>query len=70
GESLVFVTIGNTTVVTFPGQAVFIFIGSNTSISYRYGGADYSLGVTYVGGVVTLSCGNTLHKITSVFLKK
>jgi hypothetical protein len=70
GESLVFVTIENTTVVTFPGQALFIFIGSNTSISYRYGGADYSLGVTYVGGVVTLSCGNTLHKITSVFLKK
>jgi len=69
-DSILFVTINNSTVVTFPGEAMFIFIGSNTSISYRYGSGDYSLSVVYENGIVTLTCGNTMHNITSVFMKK
>lgn len=69
-DSILYVTINNNTVVTFPGQTMFLFVGSNTSVSYRYGNADYSLSVIYQDGVVTLTCGNTTHNITSVFMKK
>jgi hypothetical protein len=69
-DSVIYVTINNTTVITFPGEAMFLFVGSNTSISYRYGNADYSLSVVYENGVVTLTAGSTLHNITSVFMKK
>jgi hypothetical protein len=69
-DSIIYITINNTTVVTFPGEAMFLFVGSNTSISYRYGNADYSLSVVYENGVVTLTTGSTLHNITSVFMKK
>lgn len=69
-DSVIYVTINNNTVITFPGQAMFLFVGSHTSIAYRYGGSDYSLGVTYENGTVTLTTGNTLQNITSVFMKK
>ncbi len=69
-ESILYVTINNSVVVTFPGEALFLFIGSNTSIAYRYGNADYSLNVVYENNIVTLTCGSTLHNITSVFMKK
>jgi len=70
GQSILFVVIENTTVVTFPGQLLFLVVGSSTSVSYRYAGADYSLGISYVSGLVTLSCGNTTHRVTSAFIKK
>jgi hypothetical protein len=69
-ESILYVTINNHTVVTFPGEQIFLFVGSNTSISYRYASGDYSLNVVYENGVVTLTTGNTTHNITSVFMKK
>jgi hypothetical protein len=69
-ESILYVTINNHTVVTFPGEQMFLFVGSNTSISYRYASGDYSLGVVYENGIVTLTTGNTTHNITSVFMKK
>jgi len=69
-ESIIYVTINNHVVVTFPGEAIFLFVGSNTSISYRYASGDYSLSVVYDNGIVTLTTGNTTHNITSVFMKK
>ena len=69
-QAIIYVTINNHTVVTFPGEQMFLFIGSNTSISYRYASGDYSLSVVYENGIVTLTTGNTTHNITSVFLKK
>lgn len=69
-QAILYVTINNHTVVTFPGEQMFLFIGSNTSISYRYASGDYSLSVVYENGIVTLTTGNTTHNITSVFLKK
>lgn len=69
-DSIIYVTINNHTVVTFPGEQMFLFVGSNTSISYRYASSDYSLSVVYDGGIVTLTTGNTTHNITSVFMKK
>jgi hypothetical protein len=69
-DSILYVTINNHTVVTFPGEAMFLFVGSNTSISYRYASSDYSLSVVYENGIVTLTTGNTTHNITSVFMKK
>jgi hypothetical protein len=69
-ESILYVTINNHTVVTFPGEQIFLFVGFNTSISYRYASGDYSLNVVYENGVVTLTTGNTTHNITSVFMKK
>ena len=69
-DSILYVTINNHTVVTFPGEALFLFIGSNTSVSYRYASGDYSLSVVYENGIVTLTTGNTTHNITSVFMKK
>jgi hypothetical protein len=56
--------------VTFPGEQMFLFVGSNTSVSYRYASGDYSLSVVYEDGIVTLTTGNTTHNITSVFTKK
>lgn len=69
-ESIIYVTINNSVVITFPGEAMFLFVGSNTSIAYRYGGSDYSLSVIYEDERVTLTAGNTMHNITSVFIKK
>jgi hypothetical protein len=69
-QSILYVVIENTTVVTFPGQLIFLVVGSNTSVGYRYAGADYSLSISYVSGLVTLSCGNTTHRVTSAFIKK
>ncbi|MFA7105714.1 MAG: hypothetical protein WC154_00285 [Candidatus Izemoplasmatales bacterium] len=69
-ESIVYVTINNSVIINFPGDTLFIFIGSNNSIAYRYGGADYSLGVVYENERVTLTVGNTTHNITSVYIKK
>jgi hypothetical protein len=70
GQRIIYVVIENTTVVSFPGQLLFLIIGSSTSVSYRYAGADYSLGISYASGLVTLSCGNTAHRVTSAFIKK
>lgn len=69
-ESILYITINNSVVINFPGDALFIFIGSNTSIAYRYGGADYSLDVVYEDERVTLTAGSTMHNITSVYIKK
>jgi hypothetical protein len=69
-QAILYVTINNHTVITFPGEQMFLFIGSNTSISYRYASGDYSLSVVYENGIVTLTTGNTTHNITSVFMKK
>ena len=69
-QSILFVTINNHVVVTLPGEQMFLFVGSNTSVSYRYASGDYSLSVVYENGIVTLTTGNTTHNITSVFTKK
>jgi hypothetical protein len=69
-QSILYVTINNHTVVTFPGEQMFLFVGSNTSVSYRYASGDYSLSVVYDNGIVTLTTGNTTHNITSIFMKK
>jgi hypothetical protein len=69
-QSILYVTINNHEVVTFPGEQMFLFVGSNTSVSYRYASGDYSLSVVYENGIVTLTTGNTTHNITSVFMKK
>lgn len=69
-QVILFVVISSNTVVTFPGDLLFIGTGSNKTVSYRYGNADYSLGVAYQDGVLTFTCGSTLHEITKVFMKK
>ena len=69
-DSILYVVIEYSVVVTFPGQLIFLVIGSNTSVGYQYAGSNYSLGVTYGNGIVTLSCGNSTHRVTSVILKK
>jgi len=69
-QSIIYVTINNTVIVTIPGDALFIFIGSNLSVAYRYATGDYTLGVVYENGIVTFSCGSTVHNVTSVFIKK
>ena len=69
-QSMIYVTINNTVVVTIPGDALFIFVGSNLSVAYRYASGDYTLGVVYENGIVTFSCGSTIHNVTSVFVKK
>lgn len=69
-ESILFLTIEYSTVLVFPGQLLFLVVGSNTSIAYRRAGSDYTLGISYSSDTVTLTCGNTEHRITSVFIKK
>jgi hypothetical protein len=69
-QSILYVVIENTTVVSFPGQLLFLVVGSNTSVGYRYAAADYSLGVSYANGLVTLTCANTSHRVTSAFIKQ
>lgn len=69
-ESVLYVVIESTTIVCIPTYQLFIIVGSNSSVSYRYAGSDFSLGISYLNGVVTLTCGNTLHRITQAYLKK
>ena len=69
-ESILFLTIEYSTVLVFPGQLLFLVVGSNTSIGYRRAGSDYTLGISYSSDTVTLICGNTEHRVTSAFIKK
>ncbi len=69
-QGIVYLVIEYGTVVSFPGYLATIYLTSHNSIGYRYAGTDYSLGFSYVGGVLTFTCGNTAHRITSAFLKK
>jgi len=69
-QSILFVVIENTTVVSLPTNQLFIVVGSNSSLSYRYAGSDYSLSISYANGLVTLSLGNTSHRVTQAYLKK
>jgi hypothetical protein len=69
-QAILYVVINGTTIVTFPGELLFIIVGSNTAVSYRYASSDYSLSISYENGVVTLTTTNSTHKITSFFMKK
>ncbi len=69
-QVIVYVVISSNTIVTFPGDILFIGVGSNKTVSYRYGNADFSLGVAYKDGVLTLTCGSTVHEVTRVYMKK
>lgn len=69
-ESILFLTIEFSTVLVVPGQLLFLVVGSNTSMGYRRAGSDYTLGISYSSDTVTLTCGNTEHRITSAFIKK
>ena len=69
-EGILYVVIEYQVVLSFPAQMLFLVVGSNTSIAYRYAGSDYTLGISYSSGQVTLSCGNTTHRVTSAFFKK
>ena len=69
-QSILYVVIENTTVVSLPTNQLFIVVGSNSSLSYRYGGSDYSISISYANGLVTLSLGNTSHRVTQAYLKK
>ena len=54
-------------VVTFPGALLFITVGSSGSVNYRHTGADYTLGLNYANGTLTISCGSTTHQIHRVY---
>lgn len=57
-------------VVTFPGALLFITVGSSGSVNYRHTGADYTLGLSYQNGTLTISCGSTSHQIHRVYFYK
>jgi len=69
-NTLYVVTIEFRTVITFPGRVITQAVGSNASVNYRFAGADFALSLAYSNGVVTLICGNTQHRITSLYQKK
>ena len=69
-QSIIYIAISSNTLVTFPGDLLFVGTGSNKTISYRYGNMDYSLGIAYQNNILTLTCGNTTHVVTSIHLKK
>jgi hypothetical protein len=69
-QCILFLTIEYSTVLVIPAQLLFLVVGSNTSIAYRRAGSDYTLGISYSSDTVTLTCGNTEHRITSAFIKK
>ena len=69
-ESILYIVIDNSTVVSIPTFQLFNGVGSNTSINYRHGGADYSLSLSYSNGTVAIACGNTNHQVTQAYLKK
>ncbi len=57
-------------VVTFPGALLFITVGSSGSVNYRHTGADYTLGLSYQNGTLTIYCGSTSHQIHRVYFYK
>lgn len=69
-RSIVYLTINSTTLITFPGDIIFDEVGSNRNITYRYGDSDFSLSLRYEGGVLTMTCGNAIHTITSAHFKQ
>jgi len=69
-ESILYIVIEYTTVVSLPTQLLFVVVGSSISMSYRYAGSEYSLGISYIDGHVTMSLGNTTHRVTQAYLKK
>lgn len=69
-SSLLVAVLENNTIITIPGKFFFINSSSSKTIAYQYGGSYFSLRLSYVSGTVTLTCGLTTHKITSLFLYK
>jgi len=65
-RALISVVISSTNII-FSGSLLFLTIGSNASVSYRFAGADYILDLEYEAGVLTLSCPSA-HKINRVYL--
>lgn len=69
-ESTIYLTINNSVLINFLGEALMIFSGSNTSFSYRFANADFTLGIMYENNILSFTCGSTMHKITALFIKK
>ena len=46
-RAILMVLLTNGTIVTIPGPALFIVVGSQSSVSYTYNGSYYSMYVAY-----------------------
>jgi len=62
------VMVNISTAVVIPGAMLFINTGSNTFVTYQYGTSSFSMLVSYENNLVTVSLGNTTHRITELFL--
>lgn len=69
-NSIMYAYINETCIVNFLTDSLFVDSGFSRDISYSYAGSEYTLNVNYIGDVITLSCGSSFHRITSVYLKK
>lgn len=67
-QSLIVVMVNISTAVVIPGAMLFINTGSNTFVTYQYGTSSFSMLVSYENNLVTVSLGNTTHRITALFL--
>ncbi len=69
-KSILYVFINSTSVISFPGNCLFTESGISRRLSYRYGENDYYINLTHSNYVLTLSCENTTHEVTEVYIKK
>lgn len=67
-RAILMVLLTNGTIVTIPGPALFIVIGSQSSVSYTYNGSYYSMYVAYANGQVTFTCGSTTHQVNRIIM--
>jgi hypothetical protein len=69
-SGLLVVIIGYNNTLAIPGALFFLNYSSSKTVNYQYGGAFYSLQISYSDSSITLTCGNTSHRVTSLFLYK
>ncbi len=69
-NALMLVVVNYNNIVSVPGTILFHESGSAASVNYRYGNSDYSLFITYNDSIVTLICGSTIQRVTSVIIFK
>ena len=69
-RALLVVVVNGTTHVTFASPMLFITVGSTGGVQYQIGGTNYSMNFVYNGGLLTISCGSSSHKISRVIIYK
>lgn len=67
-RAVIVIVVNGTTHVTYATPMMFVTIGSSGGVQYQIGGTNYSMGLSYNNGALTINCGSSNHRITRVII--